>query len=62
MSNKSKLMYLNILLNVKKGVYNDDKELLKQDLLTLRLLLMVDRDNEKMKVVENKMRLMLKKC
>ena len=62
MSKKSKLMYLNILLNYKNGVYTQDKEQLRQDLLALRLLLMVDKDNDKMKKVENKMRLMLKKC
>ena len=62
MSKKSKLVYLGILLNVKQGVYNTDKELLKRDLLVLRQLLSFDRDNQKMQLVENKMQLILKKC
>ena len=62
MSKKSKLIYLGILLNVKQGVYNTDKELLKRDLLVLRQLLSFDRDNQKMQLVENKMQLILKKC
>lgn len=61
MSKKSKLMYLNILLNLKNGVYNNDKDTLKQDLLTLKLLLMVDKDNQKMQMVQNKMLLLLKR-
>ena len=62
MSKKSKLVYLGILLNIKQGVYNTDKELLKRDLLVLRQLLSFDRDNQKMQLVENKMQLILKKC
>lgn len=61
MSKRSKLMYLNILLNLKNGVYNNDKDTLKQDLLTLKLLLMVDKNNIKMQQVENKMLLLLKR-
>ena len=61
MSKKSKFMYLNILLNLKQGVYNEDREQLRQDLLTLRLLLMVDKDNQKMQMVQNKMLLLLRR-
>ena len=61
MSKRSKLMYLNILLNLKQGVYNEDREQLRQDLLTLRLLLMVDKDNQKMQMVQNKMLLLLRR-
>lgn len=62
MSKKSKLIYLGILLNIKQGVYNTDKELLKKDLLVLRQLLSFDSQNQKMQLVENKMQLILKKC
>ena len=62
MSDKSKLIYLGILLNIRKGVYATNQDQLRQDLLKLRYLLTIEKDNQKMQVVENKMKLMLKKC
>ncbi len=62
MSDKSKLIYLGILLNIRKGVYATNQDQLRQDLLRLRYLLTIEKDNQKMQVVENKMKLMLKKC
>ena len=48
MSSQSKLAYLNILLNVKNNVYEGNKTLLKQDLITLKRLLLLDKANQQM--------------
>jgi len=52
---KFKIQYLNILQNVKNNVYENDKQALKQDLMTLRNMLIVYKDNENMKKLEKNM-------
>lgn len=42
MSEKSKLEYLKILLNIKGNAYNNNKNLLLKDLLTLKRLLLIE--------------------
>lgn len=61
MSQKSKLAYLKILLNVKENAYQNNKELLKQDLTTLRNLLLIDSENQHMQRLEKCMVLSLNK-
>lgn len=63
MSSKSKLAYLNILLNVKQGVYETNKTQLQLDLLTLKklLLLEVNDNNLQMQNLYNGLQRKLKK-
>lgn len=63
MSSKSKLAYLNILLNVKQGVYETNKTQLQLDLLTLKklLLLEVNSNNLQMQNLYNGLQRKLKK-
>lgn len=63
MSSKSKLAYLNILLNVKQGVYETNKTQLQLDLLTLKklLLLEVNNNNLQMQNLYNGLQRKLKK-
>ena len=49
-----KIEYLNILSNVKNNAYENNKELLKQDLITLRNMLVVYQ-NENMQKLEKNM-------
>lgn len=48
MSSQSKLVYLKVLLNVKNNAYEGNLTLLKQDLTTLRNLLLIDKTNQQM--------------
>ena len=48
MSSQSKLVYLKVLLNVKNNAYEGNLALLKQDLITLRNLLLIDKTNQQM--------------
>ena len=48
MSSQSKLVYLKVLLNVKNNAYEGNLTLLKQDLITLRNLLLIDKTNQQM--------------
>ena len=61
MPTKLKVQYLNILRNVKENAYDNNKELLKQDLITLRNILVVYQDNENMKKLEKNMTKVLTK-
>ena len=61
MLTKLKVQYLNILRNVKENAYDNNKELLKQDLITLRNILVVYQDNENMKKLEKNMTKVLTK-
>ena len=63
MSSKSKLAYLNILLNFKQGVYETNKTQLQLDLLTLKklLLLEVNTNNLQMQNLYNGLQRKLKK-
>ena len=60
MSSKSKLAYLKILLNYKEGVYDYDQVTLKNDLITLKRLLMLDKNNQD-QVMQNHYNVMIKK-
>lgn len=42
MSEKSKLEYLKVLINIKENAYNNNKNLLLKDLLTLKRLLLIE--------------------
>lgn len=57
MSSKSKLMYVKIMLNFKQGVYNNNTNILKNDLIALRQLLQleVNQDNLQMQGLYNVM-------
>ena len=60
MSSKSKLAYLKILLNYKQGVYDYDQVALKSDLITLKRLLLVDKNSQDL-VMQNCYNVMVKK-
>ena len=62
MSQKTKIIYLGILMNIKKNAYQDNTNLLRQDLITLRRLLLIDKDNQKMQSLEKNMQLVLTKA
>ena len=59
MSQKTKIIYLGILINIKRNAYQDNTNLLKQDLIILRKLLLIDKDNQKMQKLEKSMQLVL---
>lgn len=59
MSQKMKIIYLGILLNVKNNVYENDTELLKKDLLILKKILLVQSNNQQMKNIEKNMQKVL---
>ena len=59
MSKKIKMAYLNILLNVKNNVYENDAELLKRDLLILKKILLIEKDNLQMQKLEKSMQKVL---
>ena len=50
MSEKSKLEYLKILLNIKENAYNNNKNLLLKDLLTLKRLLLIENNTNDRKL------------
>lgn len=50
MSEKSKLEYLKILLNIKGNAYNNNKNLLLKDLLTLKRLLLIENNTNDRKL------------
>ena len=56
-----KIQYLNILQNVKNNAYENNTQLLKEDLITLRNMLIVYKDNENMKKLEKNMTKVLTK-
>ena len=62
MSQKMKIIYLGILLNVKNNVYENDTELLKKDLLILKKILLVQSNNQQMKNIEKNMQKVLTKA
>ena len=62
MSQKTKIIYLGILMNIKKNAYQDNTNLLRQDLITLKRLLLIDKDNQKMQSLEKNMQLVLTKA
>lgn len=59
MSQKMKTIYLGILLNVKNNAYENNIELLKKDLLTLKKILLVQKNNQQMKNIEKNMQKVL---
>ena len=50
MSEKSKLEYLKVLMNIKANAYNDNKNLLLKDLLTLKKLLLIENNTNDRKL------------
>lgn len=50
MSEKSKLEYLKVLINIKANAYNDNKNLLLKDLLTLKRLLLIENNTNDRKL------------
>lgn len=52
MSEKSKLEYLKILVNIKDNVYKDNSNLLKKDLLTLKKLLLLESNKNDRKLLQ----------
>lgn len=62
MSQKSKLEYLKVLLNVKSGVYQNDKLQLKKDLLIIKKLLLLEcnSNNQELIQLESAMQKVLK--
>lgn len=50
MSEKSKLEYLKILLNIKENAYNNNRNLLLKDLLTLKRLLLIENNTNDRKL------------
>lgn len=50
MSEKSKLEYLKILLNIKGNACNNNKNLLLKDLLTLKRLLLIENNTNDRKL------------
>ena len=52
---KFKIEYLNILSNIKNNVYENDRETLKKDLITLRNMLVIYQGNEHMQKLEKNM-------
>ena len=50
MSEKSKLEYLKVLLNIKANAYQDNALLLKKDLLTLKRLLLIENNTNDRKL------------
>ena len=59
MSQRMKTIYLGILLNVKNNAYENNIELLKKDLLTLKKILLVQKNNQQMKNIEKNMQKVL---
>ena len=59
MSQRMKTIYLGILLNVKNNAYENNIELLKKDLLTLKKILLVQKNIQKMKNIEKNMKKVL---
>jgi len=62
MSSKSKLEYLKVLMNIKSGVYQNNKLQLKKDLLIVQKLLLLEcnQDNQELTNLENSMKKVLK--
>ena len=46
MSTKSKLIYLKILMNIKNNVYTGNQAQLKSDLLMVKRLLIIEKNQE----------------
>ena len=62
MSNKSKLEYLKVLMNIKNNVYKDNKLQLKKDLLIVQKLLLIEanQNNQDLQRLEESMQKVLK--
>lgn len=62
MSSKSKLEYLNVLMNIKNNVYKDNKLQLKKDLLIVQKLLLIEanQNNQDLQRLEESFKKVLK--
>ena len=61
MSQKTKIAYLKILLNIKNNAYENNTELLKKDLIALKKILLTQKDNQQMQKLEKNMQKVLTK-
>ena len=61
MSQKTKITYLKILLNIKNNAYENNTELLKKDLIALKKILLTQKDNQQMQKLEKNMQKVLTK-
>ena len=59
MTQKTKIIYVGILHNIKINAYANNKDLLKKDLSTLQRLLLIDKENENMKKIAKNMQKVL---
>ena len=63
MSTKSKLIYLKILMNIKNNVYSQNQAQLKNDLLMIkRLLIIENQDKTNLQKIEKNMQKLLTKA
>lgn len=62
MSSKSKLEYLNVLMNIKNNVYQNNKLQLKKDLLIVQKLLLIEvnQNNQDLQRLEESFKKVLK--
>ncbi len=61
MSQKTKIAYLKILLNIKNNAYENNTGLLKKDLIVLKKILLTQKDNQQMQKLEKNMQKVLTK-
>lgn len=62
MSQKTKITYLKILLNIKNNAYKNNTGLLKKDLIALKKILLTQKDNQQMQKLEKNMQKVLTKA
>ena len=62
MSQKTKITYLKILLNIKNNAYENNTGLLKKDLIALKKILLTQKDNQQMQKLEKNMQKVLTKA
>ena len=61
MSQKTKIAYLKILLNIKNNAYENNTGLLKKDLIVLKKIFLTKKDNQQMQKLEKNMQKVLTK-